>query len=126
MQQQQFRRFRCWHQAPPPGVIDLSQSSIGPDLYPRKALQRVLRSLKLPADLDYADPRGEPRLRAVIASEHERQHGVRIDPDTVLVTNGGQQAVDLIVRALLRPGDAIAIEQPSYYYSLPLFQSAGR
>jgi DNA-binding transcriptional MocR family regulator len=118
-----LQRLRAAQRAP--GVIDLSQSSIGPDLYPRKALQRVLRSLKLPADLDYADPRGEPRLRAAIAAEHERQHGARIDPETVLVTNGGQQAIDLIVRALLRPGDAIAIEQPSYYYSLPLFQSAG-
>lgn len=117
------QRVRAAQRAP--GVIDLGQGWIGPDLYPRKALQRALRSIKLPPDLDYADPRGDPRLRAIIAAEHERQHGARVDPAMVLVTSGGQQALDLITRSLLRPGDAIAIEQPSYYYSLPLFQSAG-
>jgi DNA-binding transcriptional MocR family regulator len=85
----------------------------------------VLRGLPLPPELGYPDPFGEPPLREAIAADYRRHHGLAVDPDTILVTTGGQQAVYLIARALLKPGDAIAIEQPSYYYSLPLFQSAG-
>jgi GntR family transcriptional regulator, regulator for abcA and norABC len=108
-----------------PGVLDLAQGSIGPDLFPRAALEAILRDLRLPEEMDYPDPLGDEGLRRAIAAEHARQHGVRVEPDRVLVTNGGQQAVDLITRVLLGPGDAIAIEQPSYYYSLTLFQAAG-
>lgn len=108
-----------------PGAIDLSQASAGVDLYPRKALQHLMRASKLPVDLNDAAPRGDARLRAVLAAEHERQHGRRVDPEQVLITSGGRQALDLLVRALLRPGDAIAIEQPSVAYALSLFQGAG-
>ncbi len=45
--------------------------------------------------------------------------------DNVLITSGGQQAFHLIAQCLLQPGDGIAIESPSYLYSLRLFTSAG-
>ncbi len=45
--------------------------------------------------------------------------------DQILITSGAQQAIFLITQGLLRPGDAIGIEAPSYFYSLPLFQAAG-
>lgn len=108
-----------------PGVIDLVEGMIGPDLFPRRELEGVLRGLTLPPELGYPDPLGEPPLREAIAADYRRHHGLAVDPDTILITTGGQQAIYLIARALLKPGDAIAIEQPSYYYSLPLFQSAG-
>lgn len=108
-----------------PGLIDLVEGMIGPDLFPRAPLERALRGLAFPAELPYPDRRGEPRLRAIVARHYAEAHGLAIDPDRILVTSGGQQAVYLIARALLRPGDAIGIEQPSYYYSLPLFQALG-
>lgn len=108
-----------------PGVIDLVEGMIGPDLFPRADLERILRGLSVPDELAYPDSLGEPGLREAIAADYRRHHGLTVDPEGILITNGGQQAVYLIARALLRPGDAIAIEQPSYYYSLPLFQSAG-
>lgn len=108
-----------------PGLIDLVDGMIGPDLLPRAALDAALRALALPDELPYPDARGELRLRRAIAGDYAREHGLSIDPERILVTTGGQQAVYLIARALLRPGDAIGIEQPSYYYSLPLFQAVG-
>jgi DNA-binding transcriptional MocR family regulator len=108
-----------------PGMIDLSEGIPGPALLPRTALVEQLHSLALPDDLGYPDPLGEPRLREAIARLHEREHGLRVDPASILVTTGGQQALYLITRGLLRPGDAVGIERPSYYYSLALFQSAG-
>jgi GntR family transcriptional regulator, regulator for abcA and norABC len=108
-----------------PGLIDLAEGMIGPDLFPRAPLERALRGLALPDELPYPDRRGEPRLRAIVARHYAQAHGLTLDPDRILVTSGGQQAVYLLARALLRPGDAIGIEQPSYYYSLPLFQALG-
>src|SRR5947209_5935538 len=108
-----------------PGLIDLVEGMVGPDLYPRAALDAAAQALTFPAELPYPDTRGEPRLREAIAQDYAREHGLEIDPGSILVTAGGQQAVYLIARALLRPGDAIGIEQPSYYYSLPLFQAIG-
>lgn len=118
-----LRRIRAARRIP--GIIDLSEGVVSSDLLPRIAIQDRIRSLEVPAELGYPDPLGEPRLREAIASLHRREHGISADPDTILVTAGGQQALYLITRALLSAGDAIGIEQPSYYYSLSLFQSAG-
>ena len=107
------------------GMIDLVEGMIGPDLFPRAALERAAHTLTFPAELPYPNPRGEPRLRAAIAARYAAEYDLAVDPGRILVTTGGQQAVYLIGRALLRPGDAIGIEQPSYYYSLPLFQALG-
>lgn len=108
-----------------PGIIDLSEGVVSPDLLPRTAILNRLHALDVLADLGYPDPLGEPRLREAIAHLHRREHGISVNPDTILVTAGAQQALYLITRALLSPGDAIGIEQPSYYYSLSLFQAAG-
>ncbi len=108
-----------------PAMIDLVEGMIGPDLFPRAALERAIQRVAIPPDLPYPDPAGEPQLRAVIAQQYAEQHQISLDPKRILITTGGQQAVYLIARALLRPGDAIGIEQPSFYYSLPLFQALG-
>lgn len=108
-----------------PGMIDLSEGIPGASLLPRGALVEQLHRLTLPDDLGYPDPLGEPCLRAALARLHQREHGMRVDPAAILVTTGGQEALYLITRGLLRPGDAVGIERPSYYYSLALFQSAG-
>ncbi|HLN63027.1 MAG TPA: aminotransferase class I/II-fold pyridoxal phosphate-dependent enzyme, partial [Symbiobacteriaceae bacterium] len=72
-----------------PGMIDLSEGIPGPALLPRTALVEQLHSLALPDDLGYPDPLGEPRLREAIARLHEREHGLRVDPASILVTTGG-------------------------------------
>lgn len=118
-----LQRIRTARRAP--GSIDLSEGVVSPDLLPRAAIQDLVRSLTVPPDLGYPDPLGDLRLREAIARLHQREHGISVDPEAILVTTGGQQALYLITRALLSPGDAIAIEQPSYYYSLSVFQSAG-
>jgi DNA-binding transcriptional MocR family regulator len=108
-----------------PGVIDLVEGMIGPDLFPREALDRATRALSVPR----RDALSRPARRGTPARDHRpavrRGPRLDLDPERILITTGGQQAVYLIARALLRPGDAIGIEQPSYYYSLPFFQAIG-
>lgn len=64
--------------------------------------------------LTYGDTRGHPALREAIARQIGLSRAVRARPEDVLVTNGSQQAVDLVARVLLRPGDRVAVEDPGY------------
>jgi GntR family transcriptional regulator/MocR family aminotransferase len=57
---------------------------------------------------------GVPALRAAIARHVGVSRGVRADPEDVLVTSGSQQAIDLVGRVLLAPGDVVAVESPGY------------
>ena len=71
----------------------------------RRALARHGRSL-----LGYGDSRGHPRLRAALAEMLTSTRALPASADTVFVTRGSQMALDLIARALLGPGDVVAVE----------------
>lgn len=75
--------------------------------------------------LDYGDPSGHPRLRAAIVELLASERGVRVAPDDVLVTRGSQQALYLVARALVRPGDRVAVERLGYPPAWATFRAAG-
>jgi GntR family transcriptional regulator/MocR family aminotransferase len=89
----------------------------------RKVLQAVIRRDGAAA-LDYGDDAGHPGLRTVIAQVLTSQ-GLATRPEDVLVTSGSQQALALISSALLHPGDAVLVEQPTYRGALDLFRRQG-
>jgi GntR family transcriptional regulator / MocR family aminotransferase len=62
----------------------------------------------------YGDPAGHAGLRAALARHVAVSRAVRADADAVIVTAGAQQAIDLIARVLLGPGDCAAVEEPGY------------
>ncbi|HMM41270.1 MAG TPA: PLP-dependent aminotransferase family protein, partial [Thermomicrobiales bacterium] len=49
--------------------------------------------------------------------------GVEVDPSQILVTNGSQQGLDLVGRALLDPGDVVLVEGPSYFGAMQAFDA---
>ncbi len=61
-------------------------------------------------------------LRQEIADRLGRSRAVNCTPDRVIITNGSQQALDLIARLLLDPGDWIAVEEPGYLGARCCFQ----
>jgi 2-aminoadipate transaminase len=75
--------------------------------------------------LSYGESRGHEPLRAAIV-ERMRQRGVNdVTADTILVTNGSQQGLDLIARVLFDPGDVVIVEGPTYFGALQAFDAYG-
>ena len=96
-------------------------------LFPLETWRRLLaRELREAAGfVHYVDPGGHPGLRAAIARHVGVSRSVRADADDVLVTQGAQQALDLLCRVLLSPGDRVAVEEPGYRQAKLLFASHG-
>ena len=78
--------------------------------------QLTLRQLQSPDPdmLGYGDPRGSPALREAIANYLSAARAVRCTPDQVIVTSGAQQAIDLVRKVVIAPGDAVWVEDPCY------------
>ena len=73
-----------------------------------------------PSALQYAGGQGDPRLREVL-TELMRHEGIRGSGGDVVVTEGSQQALDLLARMFCDPGDVIVAEGPSYVGALSAF-----
>ena len=73
---------------------------------------------------DYGHPYGFAPLRERIAEQLDRR-GLPVDVSNVLLTQGATQALDLIVRTLLRPGDTVLVEDPGYCNLLQILKLAG-
>jgi GntR family transcriptional regulator / MocR family aminotransferase len=63
---------------------------------------------------DYGPALGNAELRAAICAYLRRSRAVVCEPDEVIVVNGSQQALDLVIRVLVDPGDTVALEDPHY------------
>jgi GntR family transcriptional regulator/MocR family aminotransferase len=73
----------------------------------------------------YADPAGHLPLREAIVRQLALSRGVTATAGEVLVTYGTQQALDLVTRVLVGPGDVVAIEEPGYPLARDVFASYG-
>lgn len=62
----------------------------------------------------YGDPYGDIGLRQALADWLRRQRAVRVDATQIVITQGSSQALELIGRALLQPGDCCCVEDPGY------------
>src|SRR5215210_5040892 len=56
-------------------------------------------------------------------AEVMRAESMRVDPDDILVTTGGQQVIDLVCKTLIDPGDVVVAEAPTYPGAVPVFIS---
>ncbi|MBB3260502.1 GntR family transcriptional regulator/MocR family aminotransferase [Paraburkholderia bannensis] len=73
----------------------------------------------------YRDPAGEEKLRLAISRYLAFNRAVASNWDDVIVTQGAQQALALLARVLLRPGDIVAVEDPGYPPAREAFESFG-
>lgn len=97
-------------------------------LFPLAAWRRhVLRELDSTATLTarYGSAAGPTLLREGIAHHLGIARSVSTDADGIVVTAGAQQAIDLLARVLLRPGDTVAVEEPGYPPVRAAFEAHG-
>jgi len=102
----------------------LCDASLFPHDSWRRSVIWALRSGETTAGV-YEHPAGHRDLRLAIARHIGISRGVRASADDIVVTNGTQQALDVLSRVLLAPGDAIAVEDPSYGPPRRLFKTLG-
>ena len=103
-----------------PGLVPLSSGYLGADLQPRQALQAAAsRTVRRQEIWSPAPAAGLTELRAVFAAQ------IGVDSDQVIVTQGSQSGLALALRALGTPGDAIAVENPTYPGALAAARAAG-
>jgi GntR family transcriptional regulator/MocR family aminotransferase len=81
---------------------------------------------RLPATaLNYGEPTGYAPLREAISAYLRAARGVRCAPEQVIVTAGSQQALDLVARVVLDPGDTVWVEDPGYTGARAVLRAAG-
>ncbi|WP_395831792.1 PLP-dependent aminotransferase family protein [Elstera sp.] len=88
------------------------------DWLPEASLRRALRGFARAEDAapftEYGTPLGLPALRVLLARRMADQ-GIEAPPDQILLTESGTQAIDLLCRFLLEPGDAVLVDDPCYF-----------
>ncbi|MEI8297493.1 MAG: PLP-dependent aminotransferase family protein [Pseudomonadota bacterium] len=89
-------------------------------------VRSAMRSLaRHPAHSEgYGSPLGLLGLRSHFATQL-RSRGLAVSTDQIVLTQGASQALDLVVRALLEPGDVVAVEDPGYPPTLELLRARG-
>jgi DNA-binding transcriptional MocR family regulator len=110
----------------PPGAIAFTSAVPPEEFFPieefRRCCNAVLhreggRVLRLGSTDGY-----DPLKLAIL--ETLRAEGLNIRAEQMLITDGGQQAIDLLCKAFLRPGDSVAIENPAYPGAIAIFAGA--
>jgi len=116
--------LRATRRAPSPR-FDFRGGHVDPSTLPAAELRRAFsRALEHVAELAaFRDPRGWPPLREQIARALVAR-GIRCSADEVAIVNGAQQALDLVGRVLVDPGDTVVIEQPGYFGAALAFGAA--
>ncbi|MFB6255361.1 MAG: pyridoxal phosphate-dependent aminotransferase [Haloplanus sp.] len=80
---------------------------------PNGVIETAVDSLRA-GNTDYTAARGKPALRRAIAAYYDRQYGVDVDPDRVVVTPGTSPGLFLAMAALVDPGDEVVLTDPHY------------
>jgi GntR family transcriptional regulator / MocR family aminotransferase len=89
-----------------------------------RVLVRCARRASI-AELDYGPAGGAAALREAISAHLRRSRAVSCDASQVIIVNGSQQALDLVARALIAPGDPVAVEDPCYQGATAVLRAAG-
>ncbi|MDP9369418.1 MAG: PLP-dependent aminotransferase family protein [Chloroflexota bacterium] len=107
-----------------PDMIFFGNGAPAMELMPVARLQEAAAAVwaDAPGHLGYGDVAGFAPLRELVAARMATQ-GIVAHPDSLLLTNGSQQGIDLIARLVLDPGDIVLVEAPTYLGALQVFDA---
>ncbi|MFI4929462.1 MAG: PLP-dependent aminotransferase family protein [Burkholderiales bacterium] len=103
--------FRTRASLPGPGLGTLPETWLDPAL-----LQRALRRAIANTDdaLRYGEPAGDPALRDALARRLSNELGIHCNSAQIVTSVGATHALDIVARALLKPGDAVLVDDPGW------------
>lgn len=108
-------------------VIDFTSSAPHPELFPvedfKKVMNEVLEEDGARAFM-YQTSMGYPPLRNTLLCYSER-HGIKSNLEDIYVVSGAQQGIDIVAKALVKNGDYVFVESPTYGGALAAFKSRG-
>ncbi len=111
-----------------PKIISFAGGLPAPELFPvaemKAAADRAFdkRGREL---MQYGAAKGLPSLREWALHHVEEKEGIKGEVENVLITTGSEQALDLVGKALVDPGDVVLVEQPTYLCAVDVFKSYG-
>ena len=109
------------------GMISFAGGLPAPETFPVDDLKEIALEIlekNGPDGLQYGTTEGDPLLRKLLVERHNRQ-GLNIGIENLIITTGSQQAIDLIARIFLDPGDYVLCGLPSYLGGLNAFSVYG-
>ena len=110
-----------------PGIISFAGGFPDPALFDvdgiRMATEQVLRDNPGPV-LQYGATEGWNPLREAL-STHMAKKGIEARPDEIITTTGSQQALDLIGKTMIDPGDKVIVEGPTFLATIQCFRLYG-
>jgi 2-aminoadipate transaminase len=107
-------------------VISFGGGLPAPELFPTASIAQCTREvmeLYGPAALQYSVTEGIPEMRSWVAERLTRRLGRLFEADEILIVNGSQQALDLIGKIFIDPGDHVVLEHPSYLGAIQAFDA---
>lgn len=106
-------------------LIQLSKGELSKEIFPLTAMKEMMGKVSQNIEaFGYEEPKGYLPLREAL-SGYLRTIGIQSSSSSILIVSGALQALQLISMGLLQRGSTVYLDQPSYLYSLHVFQSAG-
>lgn len=123
--QRHWRQLETSKFAPQSADIDFKYGLVEINKAVINDISRITRQRKVQLQSDYQHPAGQRKLREAVSRYLQLNRGCVCHPDRILITNGSQQALDMLARLLLNPGDSVLIEDPGYRGAAQAFSVAG-
>jgi 2-aminoadipate transaminase len=111
-----------------PNVIDLGVGQPQLELLPLERLRAAAERRFASGErlfLQYGAEPGDGYLRLELAAFLSREYGFPVEPETLFITSGASMGLDLICTLFSKPGDAVFVEEPSYFLALRIFADHG-
>ncbi len=108
----------------PSDVIDLGLGDPSLSLLPLDLIREAAQARLSQADnsfLQYGAEQGDGHFRLALANFLTKGYGFEVSPESIFVTNGISNALDLICTLFTKAGDTIFVEEPTYFLALRIF-----
>lgn len=107
-------------------MISFAGGLPNPELFPVQELAEAAQAVMQKSGasiLQYAGSLGYYPLREWIANRYRNKYNMNITPEMVVITNGSQQALDIMAKLFLNKGDSVILEKPSYLGAIQAFSA---